>query len=195
MTHTSRPRTIRRTVTLLATTAALGLIVGCSSDPTSGPITVKGSPALTTTSAAAATSTTTGANPGAAQPGGGQPGGAGPQAQQQPGGAPIDEPGPAPDPGPGTPLGTDHYVKCTDKINYAGDPRSNAEINLEGERHGGDCPAPITSAPSAAPSTVAATTTVAPPAVTTTVSPAPATTAPATSAPAATEPATTSAAK
>ncbi|MFF2557194.1 hypothetical protein ACFVUS_39770 [Nocardia sp. NPDC058058] len=193
MTHTSRPRAIRRTLPLLATVAALGLIVGCSSDPTSGPITVKGSPAVTTVSAAP-TTTTTGANPGAAQSGGGQqPGGAGPQ--QQPGGAPIDEPGPAPDPGTGTPLGTDHYVKCTDKINYAGDPRSNAEINLEGERHGGDCPAPITSSPTAAPSTVAATTTVAPPAVTTTVSPAPTTTAAATSAPAATEPATTSAAK
>lgn len=33
--------------------------------------------------------------------------------------------------------------KCTDQIDYAGDPRSNAEINSQGER-AGVCPEPIT---------------------------------------------------
>ncbi|WP_433683150.1 hypothetical protein [Nocardia sp. CA-119907] len=70
-------------------------------------------------------------------------------------------PAPAPD-------GTD--VKCTDKINYAGDPRSNAEINSIGERDG-KCPEPIqpTTTSSAAPTL---TTTLAPttaPSPTTTV--------------------------
>ncbi|WP_433734485.1 hypothetical protein ACQP0C_09010 [Nocardia sp. CA-129566] len=70
---------------------------------------------------------------------------------------------PAPAPG-----GTDYcgdtpcdtYVKCTDKINYAGDPRSNNEINSIGARDG-KCPEPIhpTTTSSAAPLT---TTTVAP---------------------------------
>jgi hypothetical protein len=35
--------------------------------------------------------------------------------------------------------------RCTDQINYAGDPRSNAEINSIGETTG-TCPDPITSA-------------------------------------------------
>lgn len=33
-------------------------------------------------------------------------------------------------------------TKCTDQINYVGDPRSNAEINSIGERMG-SCPAPL----------------------------------------------------
>nr|WP_296766782.1 hypothetical protein [Rhodococcus sp. (in: high G+C Gram-positive bacteria)] len=33
--------------------------------------------------------------------------------------------------------------RCTNQINYAGDPRSNAEINSIGEQTG-QCPAPIT---------------------------------------------------
>ncbi|MDF3290192.1 hypothetical protein [Streptomyces silvisoli] len=38
----------------------------------------------------------------------------------------------------GTPSGTPkkHGVRCTDQINYAGDPRSNAEINSIGEQTG-----------------------------------------------------------
>ncbi|WP_069162710.1 hypothetical protein [Nocardia altamirensis] len=67
----------------------------------------------------------------------------------------------------GKPGPTDGYVKCTDKINYAGDPRSNAEINTIGEQTG-SCPEPIrptvtvtptptstvTTSPSPAPTTV-----------------------------------------
>ena len=40
-------------------------------------------------------------------------------------------------PGPAT-----ESTKCTDQINYVGDPRSNAEINSIGERMG-SCPAPL----------------------------------------------------
>jgi hypothetical protein len=36
----------------------------------------------------------------------------------------------------------DDWVKCTDRINYAGDPRSNAEINGIGYQSG-VCPPPI----------------------------------------------------
>ncbi|WP_374111224.1 hypothetical protein [Nocardia sp. JCM 34519.1] len=64
--------------------------------------------------------------------------------------------------------GGDNYVKCTDKINYAGDPRSNAEINIIGERDG-KCPEPIRI--TTAPARPSATTSAAPkptPAVTTT---------------------------
>lgn len=67
--------------------------------------------------------------------------------------------------------GHDHEVKCTDKIDYTGDPRSNAEINLLGEQNGGTCPAPIKDTPTAtATTTVAPTTTVttSPPAATST---------------------------
>ncbi|MEU7137814.1 hypothetical protein ABZ942_00040 [Nocardia sp. NPDC046473] len=39
-----------------------------------------------------------------------------------------------------TPTGT--YQKCTDEIDYAGDPRPNVEINLSGEQLG-ECPQPI----------------------------------------------------
>ncbi|WP_438472317.1 hypothetical protein [Rhodococcus erythropolis] len=42
-------------------------------------------------------------------------------------------------PGPAT-----GSTKCTDQINYAGDPRSNAEINSIGEQMG-SCPAPLSS--------------------------------------------------
>ena len=42
------------------------------------------------------------------------------------------------DPAKGTPSGTPKKpdTKCTDQINYAGDPRSNAEINSIGEETG-----------------------------------------------------------
>ncbi|KAB2581536.1 hypothetical protein BS297_30320, partial [Rhodococcus erythropolis] len=42
-------------------------------------------------------------------------------------------------PGPAT-----GSTKCTDQIDYAGDPRSNAEINSIGEQMG-SCPAPLPS--------------------------------------------------
>jgi hypothetical protein len=73
-------------------------------------------------------------------------------------------------------------VKCTDKINYAGDPRANAEINTIGERDG-KCPDPIrptettseapqptetTSATSQPPTTTSAVTTSSDPAPTVT---------------------------
>ncbi|WP_019201828.1 hypothetical protein [Tsukamurella sp. 1534] len=45
-----------------------------------------------------------------------------------------------PEPGPTTPA--QEARRCTDRINYAGDPRSNAEINSIGERTG-KCPPPI----------------------------------------------------
>ena len=38
-----------------------------------------------------------------------------------------------------------HATRCTDQINYAGDPRSNAEINSIGATTG-QCPAPLTGA-------------------------------------------------
>ncbi|CAM5432335.1 Secreted protein OS=Streptomyces tendae OX=1932 GN=GUR47_26505 PE=4 SV=1 [Streptomyces tendae] len=41
-------------------------------------------------------------------------------------------------------------AKCTDQRNYAGDPRSNAEINSIGEETG-TCPAPQTDGTSGAP--------------------------------------------
>ena len=47
-------------------------------------------------------------------------------------------PAPAAGGGPAT-----ETPRCTDRINYAGDPRSNAEINSIGQQTG-QCPVPIT---------------------------------------------------
>lgn len=164
MVHISRRPGARRALggTILAGAAVLALVTGCSNDSTTASTTtVKGTPSATTTSVSATTTTAPGANPGAAQPGAAQPGGAQPPAQ--PGQPQVQDPGAAPIEAPGTDAPPpDNYVKCTDKINYAGDPRSNAEINIAGERDG-KCPDPITVAPTTPPATTsAAPTTVAP---------------------------------
>lgn len=184
---------------VLGVVAPVLIVTACTADeqdsaaPRSGTATVTSISASRTTPPAA---TAAPGNPGATGGGQGSGGGAdtGQPAAVQPGapggvdncgivycGAPTEsQPAPGgtdtcgvtfcgttsnPAPAPG---GTD--VKCTDKINYAGDPRSNAEINSIGERDG-KCPEPIhpTTTSSAAPST---TTTVAPttaPSPTTTV--------------------------
>ncbi|WP_157574095.1 hypothetical protein [Nocardia jejuensis] len=168
---------------VLVAAAGLGL-AGCSDPGDSSPTVVKGSGTVTVTTSpkGSATGTTAApqANPGGAGGGQGAPGNSGGVPAARPGGggqatvAEIGGEGPPPEH-----LGVDHYVKCTDKINYAGDPRSNAEINLLGEQNGGDCPAPVSAttspATSAATTSTAATTTVAP-----TTTEAPKTTPPAT---------------
>ncbi|MGV9838018.1 hypothetical protein ACWDUL_27990 [Nocardia niigatensis] len=86
------------------------------------------------------------------------------------------------DPGPGGAPAPDGYVKCTDQINYAGDPRSNAEINRLGEILG-HCPDPVSASIIPTPTTTAAPTSTTDPGttapVTTTTTP-PQTTAPTT---------------
>jgi hypothetical protein len=71
----------------------------------------------------------------------------------------------------GKPGPTDGYVKCTDKINYAGDPRSNAEINTIGEREH-YCPEPIRATVTQNPTPTSTVTTSPAPATTVTTSPA-----------------------
>ncbi|WP_433560727.1 hypothetical protein ACQP1O_23995 [Nocardia sp. CA-151230] len=86
------------------------------------------------------------------------------------------------DSAPGRAPAPDGDVKCTDKINYVGDPRSNAEINRLGEILG-HCPDPISASVIPTPTTtVAPTTTTTDPgtaAPVTTTTTAPQTTAPA----------------
>lgn len=87
----------------------------------------------------------------------GSPGGVAPQ--QQPPGESPDTP-PVSDSPPGGAPAPDGYVKCTDKINYVGDPRSNAEINRLGEILG-HCPDPVSASIIPTPTTTVAPTTTA----------------------------------
>lgn len=148
---------------MLTVVAPLLMITACSSGETdSTPTSV-----LRTSATSTVTATTTAAaqdNSGSPSNGDDAPARPGNPAGQQPNG-PANEP-PKPPPG-GTdncgasycgepmdncttencgPLPDDNYVKCTDRINYAGDPRSNAEINIIGEREG-KCPTPIRPTP------------------------------------------------
>ncbi|MFE3226191.1 hypothetical protein [Nocardia sp. NPDC059228] len=181
----SRLQTATR-IAVLMMTPAVAVVAGCSSDSgksTAIATTVKPSASATSTVAVSTTSGAPVASPGAGQPVGGSPvagspGGVAPQ--QQPPGESPDTP-PVSDSTPGGVPAPDGYVKCTDKINYVGDPRSNAEINRLGEILG-HCPDPVSASIIPTPTTTVAPTTTTDPgtaAPVTTTTTAPQTTTPA----------------
>ena len=139
---TNKTRRLRVLLAVL-TSGVVCAMTGCSSDDNSAP----GDEPTTTSVVAASTTpppltaaTTSETVEGSTSVGGGTdastPGV--PAGGAAPAWTPVSTSAVAPAaPGPAT-----ESTKCTDQINYVGDPRSNAEINSIGEQMG-SCPAPL----------------------------------------------------
>ncbi|MFD6512898.1 hypothetical protein [Rhodococcus sp. NPDC060176] len=136
---TRRPRVLLAVLTIGVVCA----MAGCSSDDTSAPglestttsvvaaSTTAPPPTPATTSETVESSNSVGGGADTSTPGA-------PAGDAAPAWTPVSTSAVAPaGPGPST-----ESTRCTDQINYAGDPRSNAEINSIGERMG-SCPAPL----------------------------------------------------
>lgn len=132
--RTQRLRVGSRIAGTLVAASALMLIVSCSAgtDPDGADLSTTSDVAATTTSAPVSSSTPqSGSAPTALPDGAGESGQPGPATAVPP----IS-------PAQLTPQVGSEQGRCTDQINYADDPRSNAEINSIGESTG-TCPQPI----------------------------------------------------
>lgn len=131
-----------RVLLAVLTIGAVCAMTGCSSDGASAP-----GHESTTTSVVAASTTTpplTSATISETVESSNSVGGTDASTPGAPAGgaAPVWTPASTSAVAPAAPGPASGSTKCTDQINYAGDPRSNAEINSIGERMG-SCPAPL----------------------------------------------------